>query len=157
MLLPRSKYPAAVSLGHWWCIWIVNFWTCRSRRGEPSTVDTWHMVMKGKRDWNKILQLLEVYLLFLWLQSMVQNVIYKSHFIGWYDHAHSKTLSSNCIQYHDISRYVFFLYLYYLCICQNTISLFLSVCPISHTWLSRTWPQCPMRKILIAGKMKRTR
>ena len=123
MLLPRSKYPAAVSLGHWWCIWIVSFWTCRSRRGEPSTVDTWHMVMKGKRDWNKILQLLEVYLLFLWLQSMVQNVIDKSHFIGWYDHAHSKTPSFNCIQYHGISRCVFF---YFFIICLYVRIQFLS-------------------------------
>ncbi len=51
MLLPRSKYPAAVSLGHWWCIWMVSFWTCRSSLGDPSTVDTWQMVMKGIRDW----------------------------------------------------------------------------------------------------------
>ena len=53
MLLPRQKYPAAVSFGHWWCIWMVNFWTWRSNLGDPSTVDTWQMVMKGRRDCNQ--------------------------------------------------------------------------------------------------------
>ena len=47
MFLPNVKYPAAVKVGHWWCIWIVSFWTWRSNLGDPSTVDTWHIVMKG--------------------------------------------------------------------------------------------------------------
>ena len=48
---PNVKYPAAVRVGHWWCIWIVSFWTWRSNLGDPSTVDIWQMVMKGCFDY----------------------------------------------------------------------------------------------------------
>ena len=50
-ILPFAGIPVE-KLGHWWCIWTVTLWTCLSKRGEPSTEDTWQIVMKGCRDCN---------------------------------------------------------------------------------------------------------